>query len=649
LPISRFVENSSITQPLEPFEKDNNMEPSSPLSPIKFGRGGLAKKRFRRSALHKTTQDGENHPNAGSMGTNHSSKIPISSTTVEGTTPPTTAKESSIESPSVDDWWIEKRDHFHHWLRCNPLRLGIGADSVDFIKEQLKRGDKQPDRRSTCWRHCVVELISTGVPGLDIELLSVAEIPKAKYDNIDMRALLNTTDSNMKGTLCTVQSITDMPLDVLRNEIVRLGKERKAFIDNLKNMEVTLNAALQQEKDATDACTNAQNALKASVELQNKQMEQIEKLTIQIKSLKKQIADGLSTSSNIAGSGIAAVKALTTAEERPSSANTTVTPVDINSMSMLERQQHFSALRTKKRDDALARKKKEEEDEIQKLIDERKAASKKRSNQWEHVRSRLHDVVATGTRKKSEVGSSTSIKNDTSNTNGTTKKSTGWGKIRNLKAEGKLKIKKKVKKINKKDNKNPCGTGGSSLLDICQQMLKKKPAATPVENSAEPPPTPTANHATTPSFGFQPPATVTAVSESTVTPEPTNKEPVVEPAVTEPVVTKPAVTKPAVTEPAEEEPVKKETSDGFFDKFGTNDLKGKHVIQDSMPFNIDTFFRKRDKHAGCDGVSLLMARKDDNHGTQEAIAVFFDRSKFTEEEAFQWWLSNRVRFPYYEK
>jgi hypothetical protein len=136
-----------------------------------------------------------------------------------------------------------------------------------------------------------------------------------------------------------------------------LGKERKAFIDNLKNMEVTLNAALQQEKDATDACTNAQNALKASVELQNKQMEQIEKLTIQIKSLKKQIADGLSTSSNIAGSGIAAVKALTTAEERPSSANTTVTPVDINSMSMLERQQHFSALRTKKRDDALAKKK----------------------------------------------------------------------------------------------------------------------------------------------------------------------------------------------------------------------------------------------------------------------------------------------------
>ena len=35
-------------------------------------------------------------------------------------------------------------------------------------------------------------------------------------------------------------------------------------------------------------------------------------------------------------------------------------------------------------------------------------------------------------------------------------------------------------------------------------------------------------------------------------------------------------------------------------------------------------------------VSLLMARRDDDHGTQEAIAVFFDRTKFTEEQAAAW-------------
>ena len=51
-----------------------------------------------------------------------------------------------------------------------------------------------------------------------------------------------------------------------------------------------------------------------------------------------------------------------------------------------------------------------------------------------------------------------------------------------------------------------------------------------------------------------------------------------------------------------------------------------------MPFNIDTFYRKRDKNAGRDGISLLMARKEDDHAAEEAIAVFFDRTKFTEEE-----------------
>ena len=86
----------------------------------------------------------------------------------------------------------------------------------------------------------------------------------------------------------------------------------------------------------------------------------------------------------------------------------------------------------------------------------------------------------------------------------------------------------------------------------------------------------------------------------------------------------------------------------FFAAHGTNDLKGKHVIQDAMPFNIDTFYRKRDKHSGRDGVSLLMARRDDDHGTQEAIAVFFDRSKFTEEDAADWWMHNKVRFPYHQ-
>ena len=237
------------------------MVPSSPLSPIKFGRGGIAKKRFRRTSNLRSnaTSDAENHPNAAT------------------TTTTTTVKkdEETTDTADTADWWTEKRDHFHHWLRCNPLRLGITSDSVDFIKQQLQRGDEQPDRQATCWRHCVVELISTGVPGLDDELLSIAEIPAKKYDNIDMRALLGTTSSVVAGKASTpaLSSLQEMPLEVLQSEILRLANERQTFLETLKAQDNTTTAAVEKEQAALNACSIAHDALKSSEELQTAQMK----------------------------------------------------------------------------------------------------------------------------------------------------------------------------------------------------------------------------------------------------------------------------------------------------------------------------------------------------------------------------------------
>ena len=330
------------------------MQPSSPLSPIKFGRGGIAKKRFRRTSNLKnnsTAQDAENH---------------LNSQTTTATTAKNEDTTNASATPTTTDWWTEKRDHFHHWLRCNPLRLGISSESVEFIKQQLQCGDEQPARQATCWRHCVVELISTGVPGLDDELLSIAEIPVKKYDDIDMRALLGTTSSVVAGKASTpaLTSLQEMSLEVLQTEIMRLAKERQVFLDTLKEKETTTAAAVEKEQTALKACAVAQDALKAGQELQQTQMKRIETLSSQVKQLKKQIANGPAAAAaaaevkaNVAGSGIAAVKALSTADDRPSSADTLKTSIDINSMSMLERQQHFSKLRTKKRDLALAKKK----------------------------------------------------------------------------------------------------------------------------------------------------------------------------------------------------------------------------------------------------------------------------------------------------
>ena len=187
----------------------------TPLSPIQFERGGMVKKRFRRSNLR--SQDTENRPNDSTT-----------STTTSNTT-------KTDDETAVDDWWVDKRDHFHHWLRCNPLRLGISADSVEFIKQQLQRGDEMKDRRRTCWRHVVVELLSCGVPGLDDELLSVAEIPKAKYDDVDMASLLEAVPSLLQGAVPTTSiSLEDLPVDIIKSELIRLGTERAVLRKTLE-------------------------------------------------------------------------------------------------------------------------------------------------------------------------------------------------------------------------------------------------------------------------------------------------------------------------------------------------------------------------------------------------------------------------------
>jgi len=612
----------------------------TPLSPIQFERGGMVKKRFRRSNLR--SQDTENRPNDSTT-----------STTTSNTTKTDDAATKTHET-AVDDWWVDKRDHFHHWLRCNPLRLGISADSVVFIKQQLQRGDEMKERRRTCWRHVVVELLSCGVPGLDDELLSVAEIPKAKYDDVDMASLLEAVPSLLQGAAPTTSiSLEDLPVDIIKSELIRLGTERALLRKTLEERDAVTISATAKEAAAVEACDAAVGALSASKSQQSEQAARMLDLQQEIKMLKKTIAANKvaatkaaaaapSQDKNIAGSGIAAVKALSASEgRRPSSADTLSASIDINAMTMLERQQHFTQLRTKRRDSALAKKMKEEDEEMKKIEEERKANQKQRMSKWDHVRSRIHDVVEVGNKKKTEVG--TTGKSENGKTNSKSNNSL-WTKVRTMKAEGKLKNKKK--KTSRKDGKkNGAGGGGggaSSLLEMCNALLTKKsvtsksadtliPAANekellPLSTGAEPPPTPTSNHTPHQSLGGLQPPVVMAPSLSQ---EEVKKE----------------------EEKKEEEEVKtlpKDvfTSEGFFDNFGSNDLKGKHVIQDAMPFNIDTFYRKRDKNSGRDGISLLMARKEDDHAAEEAIAVFFDRTKFTEEDAAEWWLHNRIRFPY---
>lgn len=669
--------------------------PSSPLSPLQFGRGGLVKKRFRRSNLGNMRTSKENAVNAPQCDgdaaapktTKHDSSAIVAPSTID----------TAITTPAaIDQWWADKRDHFRHWLRCNPLRLGIGADSVRFIKDQLNRGDQNPSRQATCWRHVVVELLSTGVPGLDPELLSVAEIPD-KADGLDMAAVLNTVPSlvdGSKGPPLEAQLAGASP-ESLRREVVRLATERTLILENIavkdSEAEEAVASAAIAESDR-DAAVSELAAARDSLSLKESRISELEARL------------ATPSVSGAAGSGVAAVKAL----QRPSSAegindkSATVeasVSVDIRSMSMLDRQEHFLKQRNIKRAETLRLRKEKEEEEERRMRDEKAAASKLRTSKFDHVRSRVHETAKKGGKKQSEVGGG-------GGGGGGSKKSK-WGKLRTtvrataaLKAGSKRRGKKKrgsTSSSSSAKNQKP------TLLEMCKSMLNDHQPAAKSTSSANstatstvsesvdnpaPPSTPLAprtpcqspmhaahslshgNRADKKISG----AIVSADDATTTTPVQEEESLLVGKSGINASVAAPpdSVSPPSETAVPSAEtdadaagvsasldevnatdspPVSlmavptKANAEGFFAKFGTTDRKGKHVIQDAMPFNIDTFFRKRDKNAGADGVSLLMARREDDHGTLEAIAVFFDRTKFTEQQAADWWRDNRIRFP----
>jgi len=85
---------------------------------------------------------------------------------------------------------------------------------------------------------------------------------------------------------------------------------------------------------------------------------------------------------------------------------------------------------------------------------------------------------------------------------------------------------------------------------------------------------------------------------------------------------------------------------GFkFATVGTTDYKARFNIQPANKFEMNSIYRKRDKGTMEGGVSLMVGVHEES-GQEEAIAVFFDRSKFDIDQAAEWWLAHQHRFNY---
>ena len=655
-------------------DKTNTTGVQSPGNQIQFSRGGIAKKKYRR-------------------------KSQISSNNENQTAGKTEGENESNAATSVD-WWQESKEMMLDWFRCNPLRLGISADSVKFVQGQIELGEKNKNIRSKCWRHIVVEM--HGVPGLDEELVRVDHIP-AEADGHSISTVLGVKFPNV--------------------EIPTMDKLKDVDVETLKRMLV--DSSLQKAK------------LKQRIKVLTKDVETLKSKAKAVKMEVSATNANEETATAPVGSGIAAVKALQRPSSQPSGEDVNnqeqlpqrpltdrsdvgavrpynnnkdeknkveatkakllpvvkeqekVVKVNLSKMTMLQRTEHFEKLRKEKLEKKRVEKAEAEKEELQKKKDQLFTKRKQSNSRWSHVRSRLGTQALktdeNNKKNKKKESKSKSLLDDcrslvgnksdsttTTKENNKTTSTTTASKKKSSKTNKENAIKKKVvskirsrmsKRKESVKNKRP------SLLDMCQGMLEGTNAATKHGLSAN-------------EVGKKVKAednkkdskkkTSAELIETTKTNETGNTEKTnddddnknnnikkeddakvkVEENIDE-ANKKPTPTINLENLDANNAPIAPQNNltvspsvpqvTKFFDEQGSNDLKGKFIVQSPTKFAFDSFYRKRDKGTIKPGVTLLMARHEDT-AREEPVAIFFNRSKFTEEEASQWWDQNNFRF-----
>ena len=150
----------------------------------------------------------------------------------------------------------------------------------------------------------VVELLSTGVPGLDPELLSVAEIPE-NAQGLDMAAVLNTLPCVVDGSkdIGSEDELKRASPESLRREILRLAAERATLLEDC-----AAHAKRTQDAEAELSDTEKdRDALKVELAAA---VDSLSLKSSRISELEGRLKSSPGSSEGAAGSGVAAVKAL---------------------------------------------------------------------------------------------------------------------------------------------------------------------------------------------------------------------------------------------------------------------------------------------------------------------------------------------------
>jgi hypothetical protein len=634
----------------------------SPGNQIQFSRGGIAKKKYRRKSQMAVNNE------------NGASNKPDD--------------ENDTQTPI--DWWEESKEMMMDWFRCNPLRLGISGESVKFVRAQIQLGDKNKNIRSKCWRHVVVEM--HGVPGLDEELMRVDHIPLeasckslasvlgVKFPNVDMP---------------TLEKLQDMDMEMLKRMVVdsslqkaKLKQRIKVLTKDVETLKTKVTEAANSINNTNDTTAPVGSGIAAVKALQRPSSQPSgEDVNIQEQLPQRPLTDRSdagalrpynSSSSNnnekISKNNVASAKEklLPVVKEEEKAVK-----VNLSKMTMLQRTEHFEKLRKDKLEKKRVEKEEAEKEELQKKKDQLFTKRKQSNSRWSHVRSRLgtQALKADGNNKnKKKEGKPKSLLDDcrslVGNTveNGAAKenvnKSTASKKKSNkINKENALK-KKVVSKIRSRMTKRKESVKNKrpSLLDMCQGMLEGTTAASKHGLSANEVGTTTTSGTEKEKDSAETNEVVVKSSDKASTEEVVapNDDKISKEIVTNTTndISSTVEKKPTPTINLEEldtnkAPIAPQNNltvspsvpqvVNFFDEAGSNKHKGKFIVQSPSKFAFDSFYRKRDKGTIKPGVSLLMARHEDT-AKEEPIAVFFDRSKFTEEEASQWWDQNNFRF-----
>lgn len=505
------------------------------------------------------------------------------------------------EPESDADWWTLAVKRIELWLRCNPLHLGLEEEAVFLLQNVLRHGKKpgcSEARKRKCWLHIRVEL--TGVPGGPLSkdeevheaglMLAAAEAMKAEAEAKAKAQAQAEAEAKAKAKA----EVEEVEAKVKAAAAAEAAAKLKIALGDLP--------PANQEAEEPETSKSASSRSKSSKGTAKAPVRPRPVLRRGASERRASKFRGAPAAARTAGPPGKLERRKTETDVRKALAPSHNSEPPLSSMTLMERQDFVLSRKLVKVERIRAS---QAEAEVAECT--HKPSRFTRKNSFSNVESIVklpHPGLSwsqspTGRQRAAFAFGSASVPDAVSEA-----EEGAAPEQRDEEAAAAAAPRQRRNSLTRRKSRLQLlqdTVGASSLLEACKQALQKI---------------------------SEPPATKAGADS-----KPEDGEGASAGAGGEPVQL------PAVAAPTEESSKKAY-------KFSENSTpaKGKVQVQDYNNFQLDSFYRKRDRGSAKPGVSLLMGRRDDDF-TEQVVAVIFDRSKFSQDGASTWLHTNLDRFP----